>query len=143
MVLYRQLSGSKFAGEISRNTLVFRFIYDKKKIRRSDHSVKAQAFLPDRAGETSVFTLEGMTDSEILRHEEKHGQAKRSLKAFAKTTTDFVRSVKLHTIACSPPPCHAAIRGWPDSAELRLQAAQLIASDASKRGIWEKSPTND
>ena len=135
--LYQRLSGSRDAGEISRNTLVFRFVYDKKKIRRSDHTVKPQAFLPDKSGETSVFTLEGMTESEILRHEEQYGQANRSLKAFAKTTTDFIRSVKLHTVACSPPPLHAAIRGWPDAPEMKLQAAQLIASDASKRGIYE------
>jgi len=131
--LFRLSNVSQVHSEIAGEVELTRFVYERSKIR-PDGSLKERAFRPDKDNETSVFVFGSMSRDQILSHEEKYGRPERMPRAYGSTTTKFVASINLRTFHAEPPPKHAAIRDWPEESELRLQLAQLLAGDASKRG---------
>ena len=106
-----------------------RFITQKAYYRSGDKTVKHNAYMPNKNGETSIYRTTGITGPEIYEIGQKYvGKIiGRSIKGHAEI---LVSEIIKHRLAVkadpSPHPRHANIIDWPDEkTEQRIIAMEL------------------
>jgi len=104
-----------------------RFVVYNRWIRSSINKVKYAAFIPDKNGDTSVFRISGITDSEIwdIGNREVAPKRKRQILGRADIITSIVISKDLKVIPSEPPERHADITGWPEESKQKQIALEL------------------
>ena len=117
--------------EVSAEEPITRFITGKDYYRPSNGTVKHNAFMPNRKGETSVYRTKDLADDEIFEigrifFAEKIGK---SLEGRADISAFEVFEKELAIVAQpTPHPRHANIVDWPpDKSQSRLIAVELAA----------------
>ena len=121
---------SKVAASVEDHEPLARFIFSSGHFAASKDLVKPMAFLPDSAGETSVFRIFSLP----LAHVWDIGNGIRSdrAKAFGKLQTAAVRRTGLQVRAATEDhPRHAVIGGWPSEKHKKLMLALELSKDAS------------
>ena len=107
-----------------------RFIDESSKYRRSPPEAKGDAFEPSkRDGTTSVFRVLGLAEEEIWElavTQVAPYRGKRTL-ARAEINASRVWEVGLNLECDNDPPRHAAIAGWPEQKNERINKAQELA----------------
>jgi hypothetical protein len=101
-----------------------RFLTSKSQFNA--RGVKPSAFLPSPADqETSVFRHGAEPQADLWRIGDEHAAGDRSVHGVGIVKAADVRGAELDVFADEPPPRHAAIRGWPRTADdPELQKAQ-------------------
>lgn len=106
-----------------------RFITQRSYYRSSDKTVKHNAYMPNKNGETSIYRTTGITDSEIYKIGQKYvgEEIGRSIKGHAEIVTSEIIKHELAVKADpSPHPRHANIIDWPeDKTKQRIIAVEL------------------
>ena len=109
-----------------------RFITQKAYYRPGDKTVKHNAYMPNKDGETSIYRTSGITHPEICEIGQKYvgDIIGRSIKGHAEIV---VSEILKHRLAVepdpSPHPRHANIISWPkDKAEQKIIAIELAAN---------------
>jgi len=124
---------------ISISELLSRFVFHHSHVKSSDSTVRHAAFLP-KEGQTSVFRISGITDSDIWdigdevafrRQLPLVGRADISVAAVLKTGLQAARH--------EPPPRHANIVNWPDEKSAQRLKAMELAAEAQ----YHPNPTTD
>lgn len=118
---------------VSPDESITRFIGQKAHIRTSNQTVKHNAFMPNRAGETSVYRITGINDVEIYEIGKEF---------FADTTgrpllgrADIIaseilkRQLSIESVQY-PHPRHANICSWPRERSEQLLIAKELADEA-------------
>ncbi|MCD6293398.1 MAG: hypothetical protein J7M20_00405 [Deltaproteobacteria bacterium] len=117
--------------KVSDSEPVCRFITGKDYYRPSDGTVRHNAFMPNREGETSVYRVIDLTDNAIfeigcLFVAEKKGKPLKG-RADILVSDILEKKLKVHSQP-TPHPRHANIVAWPeDRTKVRLLAQQLAA----------------
>lgn len=57
---------------VSPTEILSRFVTSKQHYRPSNNTIKWNAFMPDKKGETSVFRTSGISDNEIWSLGDRH-----------------------------------------------------------------------
>ncbi len=108
-----------------------RFILQKAYFRSIDNSVKHNAFMPNKNGETSVYRIQGLADEEVYQIGREHVASilGKTLLGRADVSTFDVLELSLRVEPePSPHPLHANIVAWPEEkAERKLLAMELAA----------------
>lgn len=114
--------------------LTARFIFQKTYFRASDHSVRHNAYIPNRNGETSIYRIDNLSDQEITEIGIKYvGEViGKPLLGRSELLVSEVLDQSLKVISTPEPhKRHANIVDWPDDkAECKMLALEL-ASKAS------------
>ena len=115
--------------EVSPSEYVARFITQKSYYRPSNQTVRYNAFMPNRDGETSVYRITDINNTEIneIGHSFVADKLKQPLKGRAEIIVSNILEKKLKVEPDpNPHPRHANIIDWPeDRAKHRLIAIQL------------------
>jgi hypothetical protein len=114
---------------ISISEQLSRFVLHHSHVKTSDGTVKHAAFLP-KDGQTSVFRISGITDSDIwdIGNDEVALIRKLPLVGRADISVAAVLKTGLQVASQEPPPRHANIVNWPDEKSAqRLKAMELAA----------------
>ena len=128
---------------VDSNESITRYIFSRSQFRPSG-SVRYSAFMP-RHGETSVFRIDCLTESEIWRIGVDFAGAQRQKRPYARG--DVVASlVRSHGLDVAPEversghACHANIIGWsaPDSAS----SNRLLATKIANSSLLNYTPEN-
>ena len=120
--------------KLSDEELLARFVVSSRWIRRSDHTVKQDAFVPHPYIELSVTRHKNISVEKLW----KHGKAmakkgKRTLHGRADVRTLDVRNQKIEVV---PRPIlwknwnHACLTGWPPDKAGKKMIAQELAANA-------------
>ncbi|QXD13984.1 hypothetical protein GQ464_010990 [Rhodocaloribacter litoris] len=128
------MSTSKTPGDIP----LARFLLQRSHFAPANHRVKYSAFMPNRDGETSVFDIHELTETEIWEMGRRYVAAPqgRSLCGRADTFVSIVENLGLMVDFDDHPPRHANITGWPHEKSAQKLKALELASNATLR-IYE------
>ncbi len=113
--------------ELSLSEILSRFVLNKRYIR-SNNTVRWNAFLPDKNGETSVFRTSGISNNEIwdIGEREVAVSQEKPMLGRADISVDDVFKKGLEVVPHEPPEKHANIIGWPNiKSKQRLIALEL------------------
>ena len=109
-----------------------RFITQKSHFRPGDKTVRHNAYMPNRNGETSIYRTTGLTDPEIYEIGQEYvgDILGRSIKGHAEIVVSEIIKRKLAVKADPlPHPRHANIVNWPmDKAEQKIIAIELAGN---------------
>lgn len=110
------------------NELLARYIFESNKYSTEKNVVKPGAFLPNRNGQTSVFSIQGLEEQEVWEIGESVAtNRQKTLKARADIDLIKVTNNNLSVVDDEPPPRHANIVGWrDDKPEQQLIALELV-----------------
>ena len=99
-----------------------RLLVDSRDVDSKGSYVKARAFAPSRAGETSVCCTSSMREDAIWAWGMEHVEPTRGpVLGRADVRAGDASSLGLSVESDEPPPHHAVIRGWPDEKSKRMQ----------------------
>lgn len=109
-----------------------RYILQKSQFSAANQRVKYSAFLPAPNGETSVFRISNLSDSEIWRIGNIEVAQKRGLPLLGRADilAFQVLSENLKVIPDNIPLRHANIVGWPEGKSERMSIALELAKNA-------------
>jgi len=124
--------------EVDPNETLARFIFSRSHIRRSDGTIKPDAFVPDPHAELSVMRHRDATESELwaaghaiaaLRDRQLHGRGDVGADAFLQRGLAVLPAPIINDALLPDNPNHANVTGWPkaDSARQRLLALEIAA----------------
>ena len=106
-----------------------RFITEKSYYRPSDKTVRHNAFMPNRDGETSVYRIIGLGDPEIFEIGQRFVADKRNKPLLGRADINVLKILEKELKVISDPdphPRHANIVDWPEEREkYRLIAVEL------------------
>ncbi len=106
-----------------------RFITDKSYFRPSNKTVRHNAFMPNRDGETSVYRIIGLVDPEIFEIGRRFVADKRNKPLLGRADIEVLKILDRDLTVISDPvphPRHANIVDWPEERErYRLIAVEL------------------
>jgi len=114
--------------------LIGRHITQKSYFRPSDGTVKHNAFMPNKNGETSVYRINGLTNQEIWAIGDRFVGAVigKPILGHAEILADSILSKNLSIISKPKPhPLHADIMNWPESPSEKKSLAQKLAAGAN------------
>jgi len=110
---------------------IARFITDKAYFRPSNKTVRHNAFMPNRDGETSVYRIIGLVDPEIFEIGQRYVANKRNKPLLGRADIEVSKVFDRDLSVISDPnphPRHANIVDWPEEREkYRLLAVELAA----------------
>ncbi len=117
-----------------------RYIYSSNHIRSSDNTIKYAAFIPCN-GETSVFSIEGLTNKEVWKIEDEYLFPKREKrsKGRADIRSSDVEENNLRVEPAEPPPRHSNIIGWKSDDEDK-EHNKLLAMQLARKSKFIKRP---
>lgn len=110
---------------------IARFLRHRNHFSREENRVTERAFLPGRDGATSVFCVEGLTESGMWTLAESNNIS--NFHGAGIVNGSDVREAGLLLARDDDPPRHASIVGWPTEKDARKSMAQDLASRASLR----------
>lgn len=123
------------------NELLSRFIFKKGDFAATKNLVKPDAFLPSRAGETSVFRIRELDEVAIWRVGQSVADvSKRDLKARADVLAEVVTKTGLRINPDNEPERHCVVVGWSPHKDAQLMQAVELANAASLTLIPTLSP---
>ena len=112
---------------------VARFITQKVYYRPSDQTVKYNAFMPNKNGETSVYRIVDLTEKEIYEIGTNFVAdiLEKALKGRADIIISSILEMNLRVESTpTPHPRHANIINWPEANSERKLIALELASEA-------------
>ena len=117
---------------VSPDESLARYIFDKRHYSVSDEKGKEgrvtyRAFLPTKNGETSVFRVADLSDTEIWDIGEREVAQKRQMSLLARGDINVskVTALGLKVDPNNNPPRHANIIGWPEKSAQTAIAIEL------------------
>ncbi len=125
------MSPTLLAAIISADETLSRFILSSGHFSKVTKRVKAEAFMPNRDGEVSVFRVSDLDEPEICAIGDAVAKVvARNLHGRAELKARVVRHNDLDVVSAEPPVRHANIVGWPekDKARQKIIALQLATS---------------
>ena len=124
---------------ITPNDKLARFVFNSNHIR-ANGTVKHQAFLPAKDGDTSVFCITGLTHADVWNIADSYVVPVRlkPVKGSAEIISNDALEHNLTVTLSEPPPKHANISNWPGGLQptdedkaRRKQIAQRLAEIAN------------
>lgn len=106
-----------------------RYIFNRKHYRPSDHTVKHNAFLPNKDGKTSVFHIFGLEEQEIWEIGDREVAPARQKPVLGRADIEQIEVTKLNlsVIDDESPSKHANIVGWPEDDDEREEKAKRMS----------------
>ncbi|MDQ6993168.1 MAG: hypothetical protein Q9M31_06795 [Mariprofundus sp.] len=114
--------------------LIGRHITQKSYYRSGDGTVKHNAFMPNKNGETSVYQINGLSNEEVWEIGDRFVGAiiGRHILGHAEIPSGSILSKSLSIIPKPKPhPLHADIMNWPESSSEKKALAIKLAAEAS------------
>jgi hypothetical protein len=111
-----------------------RYLRQRSHYAPSDGRVKPRAFHPNPEDhKTSVFRVQGLSDSEIWDLGDEHVARPSGIEilALAKLSVEQITGVGLRVEPEEPPPRHANITDWPREKDEWMLKAQELAAEAT------------
>jgi hypothetical protein len=126
-------SNNKNSMPVAPEETLSRFALEKTYYRTSDNTAKPKAFMPDRAGNTSVFRIDNLSveDKWNLGEENVARPQRKEIRASIELKANHVFSQELGIDPDDNPPRHANICNWPEEKSARMLKAELLASYAT------------
>lgn len=122
------------SGSIGSSETLTRYLFQRSHFSRTKGRVKYSAFLPISDGQTSVFRVSSLADSEIwsIGVTFVASVSRRTIRARADTVANEVTIIGLDVVPDpAARPRHANIVNWPEEASKRKLFAMLLANSAS------------
>jgi hypothetical protein len=112
-----------------------RYILQKSQFSAANQRVKYSTFLPAPNGETSVFRISNLSDSEIWKIGNIEVAQKRGLLLLGRADISAfkVLNKNLKIIPDNIPPRHANIIGWPEEKSKQKLIAMELSENAQLR----------
>lgn len=119
---------------ISTSEQLSRFVLYHSHVKSSDSTVRYAAFLP-KDGQTSVFRVSGIADSDIwdIGNDEVAFKRNLPLVGRADISVAAVLNSGLQVAPHEPPPRHANIVNWPEEKSAQRLKAMELAAEAQYR----------
>jgi len=116
---------------ISSSEQLSRFVLYHSHVKFSDSTVRHAAFLP-KDGQTSVFRISGISDSDVWALGYREVASKRNLPLVGRADISVaaVLKIDLQVMQNVPPPRHADIINWPAERSAQKLKAMELAADA-------------
>ncbi len=141
------MSDETIVDVVEDNEMLARYILRRNHVRRSDHTVKPDAFIPPKSSlALSVTRHKDLSEKEIWQLGQTIAQNRpnATLCGRADIMTSKVRALSLEIHPSSPPKNHADITGWPaDKADQKSIALDIAAASRYIENPNKTTPSPD